>query len=83
MGEMHGLPLREVIIFLATTVLVVPLASRLRLSPILGYLVIGLAIGPYGLGRLVDEQPWLGSIVISDPSGPAALAEFGIVFLLS
>ena len=82
MGEMHGLPLREVIIFLATTVLVVPLASRLRLSPILGYLVIGLAIGPYGLGRLVDEQPWLGSIVISDPSGPAALAEFGIVFLL-
>src|SRR5918993_4566618 len=82
MGEVHGLPLREVVVFLAATVLVVPLASRLRLSPILGYLVAGLAVGPYGLGRLVDARPWLGAIVIGDPSGPAILAEFGVVFLL-
>jgi CPA2 family monovalent cation:H+ antiporter-2 len=82
MGETHGLPLREVVVFLAATAFVVPLASRLRLSPVLGFLVAGLVIGPHGLGRLVDELPWLGSIVIGDPSGPAALAEFGIVFLL-
>ncbi len=76
------LNLREVVVFLVAAGVVVPLAHRLRISPILGFLVIGLAIGPYGLGRLTDAAPWLGYALITDLEGVRALAELGVVFLL-
>src|SRR5690606_6866589 len=41
-----------------------------------------LLVGPFGLGRLVYEQPWLAWVTISDPEGLAPFAEFGIILLL-
>jgi monovalent cation:proton antiporter-2 (CPA2) family protein len=76
------LNLREVVVFLVAAGVVVPLAHRLRISPILGFLTIGLAIGPYGLGRFTDAAPWLGYALITDLEGVRALAELGVVFLL-
>lgn len=60
----------EVVIFLAAAVIAVPIAQKLRLGPVLGYLLAGVAIGPWGLGLIgqVDEV--------------MHLAEFGVVFLL-
>jgi len=75
--ELHG-----AMVFLVAAGVVVPLVRRLAISPVLGFLVIGLAIGPYGLGRFVDRLPWLGYAVISDLEGVRALAELGVVFLL-
>ncbi len=66
---MHA-TMTEVLIFLAIAVVVTPLCSRLRISPILGYLVAGSVVGPYGLA-LIEEGP-----------GTSLLAELGIVFLL-
>ena len=37
---------KEVLLFLATAGVIVPIFSRLRLSPILGYLIAGIVIGP-------------------------------------
>jgi len=62
--------LHDVLIILAAAVLVVPLFNRLRSSPVLGYLVAGMLIGPSGLG------------IVSDISGVTLLAHFGVVFLL-
>lgn len=62
--------LSEVIVFLVATVLVVPLARRVGLSPILGYLAVGSAAGPSALG-LVDNVEEV-----------RAFAELGVVFLL-
>lgn len=65
----HGI-LRDALIFLAIAVLVSPLCHRLRLSPVLGYLLAGSAVGPAGLG------------LMSEDGGARDLAELGIVFLL-
>ncbi|RME63624.1 MAG: potassium transporter, partial [Alphaproteobacteria bacterium] len=58
--------LREVVVFLVAVGIVVPLIHRLRVSPVLGYLVVGGVIGPFGLGLLADRYPWLSHVVITD-----------------
>lgn len=79
----HGIPyLREVVIFLVAAGIVVPLFHRLKVSPVLGYLIIGGIIGPFGLGLLANDIPWLAPAVISDLDGVRRLAELGIIFLL-
>ncbi|RJX72298.1 glutathione-regulated potassium-efflux system protein KefB [Vibrio sinensis] len=57
-------------IFLAAAVIAVPLAQRLGLGSVLGYLLAGVAIGPWGLG------------LISDVEAILHFAEFGVVLLL-
>ena len=44
----------EALVFLAAAVICVPLAKRLGLGAVLGYLLAGMAIGPWGL-RLIDN----------------------------
>lgn len=80
--QTETIDLREVVIFLTAAGLVVPLMHRLRISPVLGFLVVGLAIGPSGLGQLVERFPWLATLVIEDREALHGLAELGIVFLL-
>ena len=41
--------LGSVMVFLLASVVIVPIAKRLRLGSVLGYLLAGLAIGPWGL----------------------------------
>jgi len=74
--------LRETIIFLIAAGVMVPLFHRLKVSPVLGYLVVGGVIGPFGLGLLADDYPFLAHAVISDLAGVQALAELGVIFLL-
>ena len=79
----HGLPyLREILVFLAAAGLVLPVALRLRVNPVLGYLAVGGAIGPFGLGLWAADMPLLSHLVISDLEGVRTLAELGIIFLL-
>jgi CPA2 family monovalent cation:H+ antiporter-2 len=40
------LNLREVMVFLVAAGVVVPLVRRLKISPVFGFLVVGVAIGP-------------------------------------
>jgi CPA2 family monovalent cation:H+ antiporter-2 len=40
----------QLLVFLLAPVIVVPLFRRLRSSPIVGYLVAGILIGPHALG---------------------------------
>ncbi len=56
--------------FLAAAVGAVIVSKRLGLSPIIGYLFVGIIIGPFGLG------------VFRDPHRVFTLAEIGIVMLL-
>lgn len=73
---------KDVVLFLATAGVVVPLFRRWRVSPILGFLGAGVVLGPYGLGALTGSFPWLGAVTIENPKDVAQLAEFGVVFLL-
>ncbi|HEY9211695.1 MAG TPA: monovalent cation:proton antiporter-2 (CPA2) family protein [Ancylobacter sp.] len=58
------------LVFLATAVIAVPVARRLGLSPIVGYLLAGVAIGPSGIGAF------------NDPERIITVAEIGVVLLL-
>lgn len=73
---------KDVVLFLATAGVIVPLFRRWRISPILGFLGAGVVLGPFGLGSLSATFPWLNYFTISNPEEIAQLAEFGVVFLL-
>ncbi len=62
--------LATILILLGASVVVVVVCRQFRMPPVLGYLLVGLAVGPHALGWVQDT--------------PAArhLAEFGIVFLM-
>lgn len=74
--------LREALLFLTAAGIAVPLLSRLKVNPVLGYLLIGGLIGPFGLGLLAAEFPVLAQVVIDDVEGVRGLAEIGVIFLM-
>ena len=78
----ESLDLSDVVVFLVAAGVVVPLIQRLRVSPVLGFLFVGILIGPFGLVRFDDSLPWLGHVAITNTDGVRALAELGVVFLL-
>ena len=57
-------------IYLVAAVLIVPVAARLGIGAVLGYLVAGIAIGPWGLGFISDVDEILH------------FSELGVVFLM-
>ncbi len=73
---------KDIVLFLATAGIIVPLFRRWRLSPVLGFLGAGVLLGPHGLGSLAASVPWLTYLTIDNPAELAQLAEFGVVFLL-
>jgi monovalent cation:H+ antiporter-2, CPA2 family len=72
----------DALVILGAAGIVIPAFARLKISPIIGFLLVGLAVGPAGLGRLVEELPWLHYITISNPDAVAPFAELGIILLL-
>lgn len=62
--------LQNSVVFLTAAVVAVPIAQRAGLGSVLGYLLAGVAIGPWGLGLISDVQAILH------------FAEFGVVLLL-
>jgi CPA2 family monovalent cation:H+ antiporter-2 len=73
---------KETLLFLTTAGLVVPIFHRLHVSPVLGFLAAGIALGPFGLGHLSATYPFLDAITITHLDTIAPIAEFGVVFLL-
>lgn len=73
---------KDGLIVLTTAAVIVPLVNRLKLSPILGFLAAGVALGPKGLGAFTGSYPMLDYITVTGEKQIAAIAELGIVFLL-
>ncbi|MBA4802940.1 MAG: cation:proton antiporter [Euryhalocaulis sp.] len=78
----HAHWLKDAIVFLVAAGVIVPLFARFRISAVLGFLIAGLIIGPFGAGRFVEAAPWLSYFTISDPEAVEPLAEIGVIFLL-
>ena len=74
--------LSDALVILGAAGIVIPAFARLRITPIIGFILVGLVVGPYGLGALVPQYPWLYHITISDPHAIEPFAEFGIILLL-
>jgi CPA2 family monovalent cation:H+ antiporter-2 len=74
--------LKDLFVFLAVAGLIVPLFHRARIGTVLSFLVAGVAVGPYGLGLLADEHPWIRYLTIEDRARADPFAELGVMFLL-
>lgn len=77
----HG-GLSDALVILGAAGLVIPGFARFRISPVIGFILVGLLVGPSGLGSMVRDHPWLSHVTITDTAGIAPYAELGIVLLL-
>jgi CPA2 family monovalent cation:H+ antiporter-2 len=81
--EQHAFPfLREVLLFLGLAGILIPTLQRLRINQVLGFLAAGALLGPFGLGRLAQDVPWLGLLTFPNTDNVAMLAELGVLFLM-
>ena len=75
-------PLGDALVILGSAGIVIPVFARFRITPVIGFILVGILVGPFGLGARVAEYPWLSHITITDPHRLEPFAEFGIVLLL-
>ena len=73
---------KEALILLAAAGVVIPLFHRLRVSPVLGFILVGVVVGPFGLASLAPHLPWLSAVTISAPGSIDPIAHLGVVLLL-
>src|ERR1700743_857500 len=66
----HNDPLLQILLLLAASVCVVAAVRKLALPAILGYLAVGMALGPHALALAADNET------------TQLLADFGVVFLV-
>jgi monovalent cation:H+ antiporter-2, CPA2 family len=74
--------LSDALVILGAAGVVIPAFARFRVSPVIGFILVGILVGPAGLGAMADGLPWLNYITISNPETIEPLAEFGVVLLL-
>ena len=73
---------KDIVVVLGAAGLVIPAFAALRISPVVGFILVGIAVGPFGLGALVPRFPALDYLTISHAEVLAAPAEMGIALLL-
>lgn len=81
-GETISHTMSDTLVILGAAGIVIPLFARFRITPVIGFILVGVLVGPFGLGRLADEYDWLYYMTITDPEGLEPFAELGIVLLL-
>lgn len=82
-SDVHMTPaLSDALTILGAAGIVIPTFARFKINPVIGFILVGIIAGPFGLGALTGQYPWLSWVSISDPEGIEPFAELGIVFLL-
>jgi CPA2 family monovalent cation:H+ antiporter-2/glutathione-regulated potassium-efflux system ancillary protein KefC len=73
----------NVFVFLVAGLAVVPLAQRFKLGSVLGYLIAGVIIGPFGVPLLLQlVLNAHGAALIDDPDKVRHFAEFGVIMMM-
>ena len=81
-GDMGTSGFSDALVILGAAGIVIPAFARLRISPVIGFILVGMIVGPSGLGSLTDEIGWLNYLTISNPEAIDPFAELGIILLL-
>ncbi|WP_332811359.1 cation:proton antiporter domain-containing protein [Sphingomonas sp.] len=74
--------LSDALVILGAAGIVIPAFARMRITPVIGFILVGVLVGPSGLGAMTGQYPWLNFITISNPHSIEPWAEFGIILLL-
>ena len=81
-GEIGGQGLSDALVILGAAGIVIPAFARLKISPVIGFIIVGVIAGPYALGALAPTHVWLQTFSISNPHSIEPFAELGIILLL-
>ncbi len=77
-----GQGLSDALVILGAAGIVIPAFARLKISPIIGFIIVGIIAGPSGLGALTGQYSWLNAVTINDRAVIEPFAQFGIILLL-
>ena len=72
----------DAIVILGAAGIIIPAFARFRITPIIGFILVGILLGPSGLGSLSGQYDWLKFVTINDREAIEPFAEFGIILLL-
>lgn len=81
-GDLIGTGFKDALVILGAAGIVIPAFARLKISPVIGFIIVGMVAGPFGFGALAADHPWLNALTISDRARIEPFAQFGIVLLL-
>jgi monovalent cation:H+ antiporter-2, CPA2 family len=81
-GELQTEGISDLLVILGAAGIVIPAFARLRITPIIGFILVGIMVGPMGLGSLVPLYPMLEWVTITNPEAIHPIAEYGIILLL-
>ena len=81
-GEFAKSGFSDALVVLGAAGIVIPAFARMRITPVIGFILVGIIAGPYALGALASAHPWLHMLSISDPGRIEPFAELGIILLL-
>jgi CPA2 family monovalent cation:H+ antiporter-2 len=73
---------KEALVVLGAAGVVIPLFHRLRVSSVVGFMLVGIVVGPFGLASLLPHLPWLSAITITEPESITPIADLGVALLL-
>ncbi len=74
--------LADALVILGAAGIVIPTFARFKINPVIGFILVGIVAGPFGLGALSDRYSWLQSFSITVTEAIEPFAELGIVLLL-
>lgn len=74
--------LADALVILGAAGIVIPLFARFRITPVIGFILVGVLVGPHGLARLAGGHAWLGRVTINAIQGQSPFASLGMVLLL-
>jgi CPA2 family monovalent cation:H+ antiporter-2 len=80
--ETEASSLGNALVVLGAAGIVIPAFARFRITPVIGFILVGLLVGPSGLGALAGQYSWLKHVTIRSPEDIALFGEFGIILLL-
>ena len=69
--------LSDALTILGAAGIVIPAFARFRISPVIGFIIVGIIAGPHVLGGMTDRYPWLEAFSISDRRA-RAVRQFGM-----
>jgi len=81
-GEFSTSGFSDALVVLGAAGIVIPAFARLKISPVIGFILVGVITGPFVLGGLASRHPWLHLFSISDAHRIEPFAQLGIILLL-
>ena len=81
-SEQETSAIGNALVVLGAAGIVIPAFARFKISPVIGFILVGLLVGPSGLGALAADYPWLKHVTIASSEDIALFGEFGIILLL-